>query len=150
MLLFAVEEMGIIERILERFGMPTLIILGGAWALWRTARWFGQKIAEPLVTSHVSLVTAVQANDTQITENQKTALSLLEQMAKDAADVKVKQAAIVEHQTQIANQTQTLAVHQTKLVTVVTDALIEKCSVPHCPIIAALRTIKQQRADKEN
>lgn len=123
-MIFGSEEFTVLERFLDRFGMPVVGMIVGAWALWKAARWFGENVAEPLVKAHTKFLDAIQNNDTQI-------VKLAEKLASD--------------QTLITNQQHTLVAHQAKLVTVVTDALIEKCSVPHCPIIAALMTIKQQR-----
>jgi len=38
-----------IERLINRVGLPTAIIIAISLGVWRFSRWFGVKVAEPLV-----------------------------------------------------------------------------------------------------
>lgn len=46
----------------DRYGLHVLGLMAVAFALWRSARWFAVKVAEPIIAAHVGLVQDTREN----------------------------------------------------------------------------------------
>lgn len=52
--------MDLLLPILERFGFPAAVVAAGLLLGWRLSRWFGNRIAEPLIASHVGVIQSLE------------------------------------------------------------------------------------------
>lgn len=66
----------------ERFGFPATITAAVLYALWRVARWSGENVFVPLVSSTVELHETLKKNDTEKT----LALANLSRLYEDHLD----------------------------------------------------------------
>jgi hypothetical protein len=66
--------------ILDRYGWPAFASFAVAFALWRVARWFAQKIGEPLIGAHIGLVQNVQETNKANASSLGTQTELIKHM----------------------------------------------------------------------
>jgi hypothetical protein len=101
-------------KILKDFGPSGLAVVFLIWIAPKCAKWVAENILLPLRDAGISHLRNIDR-------------------ATDTIDANM---------TKIANHQATIAVHQEEMVDAVTNAIGATCSIPQCPILASLETIR--------
>lgn len=68
-------------KLLDRYGVPTVMLVAMGFAGSHCAVWFAQKVAEPLVNSHMDFLSTMKVEAASQTAAMKIQSSTLEQIA---------------------------------------------------------------------
>jgi hypothetical protein len=64
-------DLVLLERMLDKFGLPIVVTCVMAYVLWRVAIWLGAKIFEPLTVAHISLIEHLKETQAKIVDQQE-------------------------------------------------------------------------------
>lgn len=67
--------------LIERLGLPVVILVAGGWGLYKLLIWIGEKVVTPITASHVALVESAKRTNESNSETLKKMGEIHEQNA---------------------------------------------------------------------
>lgn len=75
------------ERVLDKYGLPTVYLALTLYVIIAAAKWLRDKVATPMIDSHKELCANLSANNTENASNLKTATKAIDMLATTQKEI---------------------------------------------------------------